>query len=324
MTAREAVCILNLDAISFARAPVSCINPAGETLTRWISYGLPQLEKFESIPDVVFFLHANRIEAKEGRHPGGMGFLAAVPSARWPEKFQHVHAVTNWQLVAGSVNSPPTPVIRLDTRSGVPEIFEFDPAEWTGMPGVNDVAVSPPLSLDGRIHRAAAIPLASFIRADGGDIAPGENVFTIGRYADRDSKNFIFPANRFGQVKALSPALRLQLGIGKRSIVLDMPIRSAFTGGPVIVYRSTVPGFVDENGAAAIGSHSVRLLGIHSGQFPEAPQDSGAAGPGGIASVTPAGRIKAVLDLPHLRRMRDEHEQKFLAAGAETQPAGAV
>src|SRR5215475_6661805 len=108
---------------------------------------MPKLGKYAPLLKAVFFLYETRDEALAGVDSGGTGFLVAIPSKRWPQEIYHIHGLTNCHVAVRGIDSPPTPVIRLNKLDGSADAIEFDVSEWIFEPGKYDVAVSPPLPL---------------------------------------------------------------------------------------------------------------------------------------------------------------------------------
>ena len=48
-------------------------------------------------------------------------------------------------------------VIRINLLDGGTDTFEFGPEDWVFRPGGHDLAISPPLPLDKRVHKVEAI-----------------------------------------------------------------------------------------------------------------------------------------------------------------------
>jgi hypothetical protein len=294
---------------------------------------MPKLGPYSAFLDVVFFLYENRQDAERGTSSGATGFLVAVPSKRWPDRWHHIHGVTNWHVaVSGTLNSPPTPFIRVNRHVGKPEIFEFDVSEWIFKPGGPDIAISPPLRLTPD-HKSMFLDLHSFAitpdQEKSDEIGPAEDVFMIGRFVDYDGIEANAPAVRFGHISIMDAKIRQPNGFSGRSIVIDMHSRTGFSGSPVFVYRTLGAHFLAPAQPGQFltgGGHYMRLLGIHWGQFPESwelkKKDPIAVRPhaslitdgayveglSGMTCVIPSAHIVDLINSPELVQMREDNE----------------
>jgi hypothetical protein len=252
--------------IPLARRPVWSTGTQGTRYQRWMPYGMPQLGQYSWISDTIFFLYPSVDEARAGTGFGGTGFFVAMPSEKWGADYWHVHGVTNWHVALDGA-----PVIRVNLRNGGTEEFDFGPEQWTFLPGWHDVAISPPLQLNPKIHKAEAIWYGSLLSQNGceaDNIGPAEDVFMVGRFIDYIGAETNEAAYRFGNVSIVNASIKQNTGFMGGSYVIDMHSRTGFSGSPIFVYRT--PGSVFHDGKdIALAWHYIRLLGIHWGQFPE-------------------------------------------------------
>jgi hypothetical protein len=293
---------------------------------------MPKLGKYSPILNCVFYLYETKADAEVGAKSGGTGFLVSVPSTH-RSGHVHVHGVTNWHV---AVKPPrPCPCIRINTHSGKPAIFEFSSQDWTFISGKYDVAVSPPLKIQGSGHKASYLDINSFFltpdqeRED--EVGPAEDVFMVGRFIDYDGIEANDPAFRFGHISIMSAQISQATGFRGRSIILDMHSRSGFSGSPVFVFRTLGSHFIEQAPPGSVltgGGHYMKLLGIHWGQFPElwelknnlsesAIRESSLVTDGayvnglsGMTCVIPAVSIAEVLSRPELSAMRDESDHR--------------
>jgi hypothetical protein len=229
---------------------------------------MPRLAQYTRILKAVFFLYPTEDAAKKGVEAGGTGFLIGVPSKRWPDRFLHIHGVTNWHVAVFGDHVPPSPIIRVNRTSGPPDIIEFDPSEWVFRGGQQDLAISPPLRLTPE-HDYTALEMASWRITEANEreleIGPADDVFIVGRFVDYDGVETNAPAVRFGHISIMDATIRQETGYLGRSIVLDMHSRSGFSGSPVFVFRTlgsefltaAKPGeFLTGGGHESVGSNS--------------------------------------------------------------------
>ena len=312
---------LDLKGIPFARKPVWCRGTKGTRYQRWVPYGMPQLGQYKWISDVVFFLYQSVEDAQAGRASGGTGFLVAVPSEKWGRDYFHVHGVTNWHVACDGGAS----VLRVNLRQGGTEVIEHGPEEWTFRSVWHDIAISPPLRFDPRIHKVEAVWVEDLLTKEdisGDDIGPAEDVFTVGRFIDYAGKETNEPSFRFGNISIVNAEVKQPTKYMGNSLVLDMHSRTGYSGSPVWIYRTPGTVFARESDIAMTW-HYIKLLGIQYGQFPElweikeqSSSKSTAAhaafltdgkyveGWSGMSCAVPAAAIVELLADPKLREMR--------------------
>lgn len=288
---------------------------------------MPKLGKYTPLLNSVFFLYGSKEDAESGTDTGGTGFLVAVPHSSLPGCF-YIHGVTNWHVAVAYM---PSPCIRMNTHLGTPIIFEFDASEWFFKPDSYDIAVSPPLKIDHRLHKVAPIDLNSFFLTPqeeiDHEINPAEDVFMIGRFVDYCGVEVNTPALRFGHISIMDAKIKQLTGYSGRSIVLDMNSRTGFSGSPVFVYRTLGSHFMEAAMPGQVltgGGHYMKLLGMHWGQFPERwelksthtesyvrqnsliTEGKYVLGLSGMTCVIPAANIVEVLNLPEVKESRTE------------------
>ena len=297
---------------------------------------MPRLGQYKDILKTVVFLYENEKDALAGVNVGGTGFLIAVGSKRFPNQIQHVHVVTNRHVAVSG--APSCPVVRINTKSGPPKTLDFDPSEWIFIPGGPDIAVSPPFEFLNDIYDAVPFDGKSWLMTSEEeakqDFGAADDIFMIGRFIDYDGEETNIPALRFGHISISDAKIEQSTGYRGRSIVVDMHSRTGFSGSPVIVYRTLGSLFIDPPPKPGMifmpGSHSISLLGILWGQFPEEWElkDYGAAGAlrnaelvrkgeyvrglSGMSCVCPSADIIKLLLLPEAEQMRHDFEDRHM------------
>jgi hypothetical protein len=262
--------------LNFNKLPVWWRSTKGIPYVRWIPTGMPKLGKYTDILKSVVFLYENTEHAKQGMRFGGTGFLISVPSEKYGIKFRHAHCVTNRHVSVYNPKGPPSPVIRINCRSGAPDSIELDPSEWISRPSWHDIAISPPLELTNE-HDALPLDIPTWWMTEeqeaAAEIGPADDVFMIGRFIDYDGIETNTPAVRFGHISIMDAKIKQEsTGYFGRSIIIDVHSRTGFSGSPVFIFRTTGSHFMEnvEPGRLIMGGgHFMGLLGIHWGQFPE-------------------------------------------------------
>jgi hypothetical protein len=289
------------------------------------------------VRNAAFYLYPSKADAERGRNFGGTGFLIAVPSKRHPKFGRgHVYAVTNWHVaVQGS------PIIRLNTKSGPPDIFELDVDQWF-FDGRHDIAVYP-INVNHEIHITTVLHSRMLVTREQiseSQIGPGDDVFMVGRFMDHDGGQVNQPALRFGNISMDPTPIKQENGVVADAYCIDLHSRSGYSGSPVFVYR-TPQSDLDPPAPKRTPTLGLQLqpdvatffllLGIHFAQFPEMWEVTSAGklrhesgspreplltdgkyikGLSGMTCVLPAWTIRQVLNMPILKRMRDENEDR--------------
>lgn len=245
-----------------------------------VIWRMPALGQYRSFLKSVFFLYDSVEDAETGKNSGGTGFIVAVASA--VSNRVYCYAVTNWHVACQG-----SPVIRLTRKDGKPKIFDLGPDQWTFEPGGPDIAyVSIPLDLaedDARpiLLRKDDPPLEEFTPYP---IDVGDDVFMIGRFIDYDGAETNTPALRFGNISIMNAEIQQETGYRGPTLVLDMHSRTGFSGSPVFAYRTPGSFFNKKGSGPGVNGddevylgHTMAIIGIHCGQFPEQWELKGAA-----------------------------------------------
>jgi hypothetical protein len=289
-----------------------------------------------NIRNAAFYLYPTTADAEQGHNFGGSGFLISVPSKKHAKYGRgHLYAVTNWHVaVQGS------PVIRLNTKAGAADIIDVDVDQWF-FDGRHDIAVLP-INVDPDLHVVTPIHSRMLLTEDEvkyAEIGPGEDVFMVGRFMDHDGGQRNQPALRFGHISIDPTPIMQENGVNADAYCIDLHSRSGYSGSPVFVYRTPQsdlapppPRFTSNLGLPLQPDLPTffKLLGIHFAQFPEMWEVTSAGkllrresegeplmtdgkyikGLSGMTCVLPAWTIRRVLNMPVLKQMREENEDK--------------
>ncbi|MBW8846870.1 MAG: hypothetical protein JF607_18045 [Burkholderiales bacterium] len=280
--------------------------------------------------DCTFFLYESEDDAKRGVKAGGTGFAIGLQSEAGLD-VTYFYGVSNWHVIRNC------PVVRVRTKNGRTDLFNFGPEDWHFDKNGDDLAVVL-LNPNFEIHSLAPIPTALIQRPEvlfdpaQCNIGLGDDVFLLGRFVDLDEGPTILPVARFGNLAAMPTPIQ-QEGPAKASratYCLDMHSRGGFSGSPVFVYKT--PGS-DITYNLQHGKPDDRtlllLLGVHSGQFPEEWKVKGKAGDeyvkglSGMTTAVPSWRILDLLASEVLYTQRAEADKRW-AATIERESNGAV
>jgi hypothetical protein len=322
-------------AVEWDKRLLPVIDYAGRESKRWITVGMPKLGQYNWLPNAVFYVYESADDARNGVKAGGTGFLVAIPSERWPNDFHHTYGVTNWHNACEAGAS----VIRVNRVTGPPDIIELDPSEWSFIPGPQGYDIAA-IELTDRLklneHKVEVLG-PSFLLTDDEikkhEIGPADDVFMVGRFVDYDGFEVNEPSLRFGHISIARASIKQRNGCVRPSHVIDMHSRAGFSGSPVFVFRTHGSIFAREDHPFIVGGHLMKLLGIHWGQFPEEWEikESGKSKPqreaslitqgayvkglSGMTCVCPASAILEVLNMPEIKKQREDKELLLAKAG---------
>ena len=336
----RSICLQDLD---FRQVPLTRLSTRGVPYQSWVRVGMPKIP--ENVIQSVFYLYASRDDALAGVNPGGTGFVVDTgvlfDGASNTYTLLHYYGVTNWHVACDGF-----PVIRLNTVDGGVDVLEFNPDQWEFLPGKYDVAAIPLSSLDGKIHAVQSISIGLFVQEHSpyavGDDAFMIGLFLdhAGITTNVPSARF----GNISMLPNWRATIKQSTGYDGVSYVLDMHSRTGFSGSPVFAYRTFGSNLEDSfglrfdhleiddwgNDVRRSGrlqvSTSFNFLGIHWGQFPEEweinskkplakseakrkallVEDAYIEGMSGMTCVIPAWEILEVLNMPKLKKRRDE------------------
>jgi hypothetical protein len=289
--------------------------------------------------DSVFYLYPSVEDAKAGRNFGGTGFFVFYPASDGDVESGNItgwnYAVTNWHVAVRDGMS----VIRINTTTGAPDIFDFGPEQWEFDPRF-DIAV---MRFDPQVghHKFSVIPTRIFCSEfsfGNQDIGPGDDIFMAGRFIDHDGGVTNQPAVRFGHISINPTSMRQSTGVNADCYCIDVHSRTGYSGSPVFVFRTAGNDLDDLNiegpsrgrDILISGTRYFGLLGIHFAQFPEMwelektktsalPSESLISnssveyikGMSGMTCVLPAWTIIEVLNMRILKKERGGREIKL-------------
>lgn len=311
--------------LGFEQREVLRYSSRGTPFTVMEAVGMPRLPP--KTLNAVGYLYHDVADAERGDDFGGTAFLVFISSGL-PNR-GYFYAVTNWHVAVRGGAS----VLRINTRSGEPDIFPFGPEDWHFDPRYDIAVVHVPLDIGRHVFSAIPVPEA-FVTKEHSErvkLSPGEDVFMVGRFIDHDGGPINRPAVRFGNISVMPSPLEQPNGLMADAYCIDLHSRSGYSGSPVWVYRT--PGYDLEEIAATelkdaklltAGTKYLALLGIHFAQFPEQweigkeppPKTESSVpliqtgqyvkGLSGMTCVLPAWYILEVLNMPKLKQERDE------------------
>ena len=220
--------------------------------------------------------------ALAGEKTGGTGFLVGIEIG----EYVCVYAVTNAHVIRDGFA-----VIRINTVAGATDIVDASGHTWFAHFD-EDVAVTE-IELTEQ-HLVRWLPESIFIEDNEltyHGIAPGNNIFMVGRFINLDGAQQNTPALRFGTI-AIAPREPILNALGNPcpAYVVEMHSISGYSGSPVFVHILPFEGrpMFGSYGykAAAFGP---KLLGIDSGHVRGTVENSG------MSAVVPVSALRELL-----------------------------
>lgn len=299
--------------LEFNEIPVKTFTSSGREYSRWIRVGMPKVP--DDSRETVFYLYKSKEDAESGNNTGGTGFYVGIPSQKHPNGI-YIYGISNWHAAIEGGYS----VIRVNSKDGGTETFDFDSTEWDFIPLGGDVAISPILPINEQ-HSLSYVHIESFATdkiVDDLEINVGDDIFMMGRFANHDGGNVNLPAARFGHISVMPTHIPQEKNNNRqgRSYIVDMHSRPGYSGSPVYVYRNPGTDLHAANSQAPFWNPPfLYLLGIHWGQFREPWEDDKGrivTGFSGMSCIVPAERILALVNKPNLisRREKIDAEQE--------------
>lgn len=293
----------------------------------------------------VFYLFRRNPKTGKVEGPCGSGVIVSRESNHAPG--DHFYAVTSQHAIQKGVT-----IIRVNgldandrphgSNAEPHHWIDRDPSEWQWISGGDDIAVLDitddleALGISPRetIFTTWAIPETDFVTREfirDVRLGPGDDGFMLGLFQPQFGGEKNRPAARFGNVSLLADRHSpIEQGhrIYRPSHVFDMHSRPGFSGSPVFVYRTPANALtgIKSNGSWTMDTNKnifLKLLGIHSGQFPELvtlekaemyaePQpilDGDKVDiPSSMTIVCPASEISRILDMPKLTERRNARD----------------
>jgi hypothetical protein len=209
--------------------------------TRFSPQGVPYSFVEHQVPRIpndalesVVYLYPSEAAAEDGEQIGGTGFLIGIPIPYVQPAPVHLRCVvTNAHIIdRGSM------VVRINTTDGAMTTVALDGAEWFRHPDGDDIAICP-IGLDNQRHKYKYIHPNMFLRKElisMFDIGPGDDVYIVGRFINREGRQKNIPSVRFGNI-AQMPGEPLILEEGKEQECFLIEGRSipGFSGAPVFI-----------------------------------------------------------------------------------------
>lgn len=306
-------------------------DTSGKWVTRYSARGHPYdvwEPDMPRIPDgalsQIVYLYPSVVDAEAGARTGGSGFLITLPSAVIPGS-GILFAVTNAHVIeAGNT------VVRLNTKDGKFDTFDFTELNWIPHPDRDDIAICCMPKLDPNLHSYTEIGPGTLLKRHEiatYNIGPGDDAFVVGRFANAQGKLRNIPSVRFGNIAQMPiEPIEQPRVFGKfqqESFLVEARSISGYSGSPVFLILHASQSRQQEG----LGLHTdvFRLLGIQWGYIQDSEPVRDSAGRPvdtglkvtlntGMMGVVPAWKLSDLLRRDDIvaakRRAEDEYISK--------------
>ncbi len=273
------------------------------------------------IPDEMLncslYLYPSSEDARNGKHVGGSGFIAAVQS-RTVSTIFHLYAITNRHVIEEGMS-----VVRLNTIEGGVDILDLKPGDWETH-NRHDLAAAH-LDLSPIKHRVFFLQTGGFLTKESiarYGIGPGDDTALVGRFAYADGRLTNQPSVRFGKIAMnLGDPIRQASGHLQESFLVETHSIGGYSGSPVFVYFHPLAYRSMPRPADSPAGVTISLLGVDWGHLPtkwvpvtNRSGDKHLEGWGiqqntGMMGVVPAWHILDLLEAETFMKQRDVEEE---------------
>jgi Trypsin-like peptidase domain len=186
--------------------------------------------------DAVVYLYPAEDDARRGARTGATGFIVSVPleDSRLPRGHSHHYVVTNAHAVEGQDSI----AVRINMRAGGFDVMTIPGADWITHPDRDDVAAAAlPMN---PAHQYAAVDRSMILTQellDHWGFGPGDEVFFVGRYRDREGKDHNVRTVRSGILSAFpaEPINQPDRDHGQETVLVEARSLSGYSGSPVFI-----------------------------------------------------------------------------------------
>jgi hypothetical protein len=215
----------------------------GRMVTRYSTRGHPYSAWEPSMPRIpdgalsqIVYLYPSVWDAENGSRTGGSGFLVMLPSIVLAGRGL-LFAVTNAHVIEGG-----STVVRLNTKDGKFDTFDFNDRDWLLHPEKDDIAICCMPTLDPDLHTFSEISPGTLLKRheiDQFNIGPGDDAFVVGRFINAQGKLRNIPSVRFGNIAQMPiEPIEQDRVFGKfqqESFLVEARSISGYSGSPVFL-----------------------------------------------------------------------------------------
>jgi hypothetical protein len=321
-------------------------SESGKWVTRYSTRGHPYTAWEPAMPRIpdgalsqIVYLYPSVVDAENGSRTGGSGFLITLPSIVLAGRGL-LFAVTNAHVIeAGST------VVRLNTKDGKFDTFDFTDQDWILHPDKDDIAICCMPTLDPNLHTFAEISPGTILKRHEiatYNIGPGDDAFVVGRFVNAQGKLRNIPSVRFGNIAQMPiEPIEQDRVFGKfqqESFLVEARSISGYSGSPVFLVLHSAQS--RQQDGLRLHTDVFRLLGIQWGYIQDYEPVRDANGEPvnaglkvklntGMMGVVPAWKLADLLRRDEIvaakRQAEDEHIRKHglpTTSLADSPPSG--
>lgn len=205
---------------------------------------MPSLD--DEILDCVVYLYPSIEDAENGIDAGGTGFLLSIyPEAEDLEEWEHLYAVSNAHVAGDGPEQGHSPVMRLTTLSGEPDVLPLGFEHWLPHPTGADLAVHYFGLVKNDIFLFRSINSEMLLTKEkmrSLNVGPGDDVFMVGRFFLQEGKQRNTPSVRFGNISMMPwEPVQHPSGIDQESFLVELRTISGYSGSPVFLHHPYTP-----------------------------------------------------------------------------------
>jgi hypothetical protein len=270
----------------------------------------------------IIYLYPSVVDAAQGERRGGSGFLVTLPSMIIPRSGV-LFAVTNAHVIENGHT-----VIRLNTKDGRFDTFDFSEQDWILHHDRDDLAICGMPLLDPNRHQTAEIAPDTFLKRheiEAFNIGPGDDVFVVGRFINAQGKLRNIPSVRFGNIAQMPiEPIEQDRGFGKfqqESFLVEARSISGYSGSPVFLVLHAAQSRQQKD--LRLHTDVFRLLGIQWGYIKDRepvrdssdrPVDTGlnVTLNTGMMGVVPAWKLDDLLRREDIVAAKRRLEEKYV------------
>jgi len=216
---------------------------SGRWVTRYSARGHPYNAWEPSMPRIpdgalsqIVYLYPSVKDAESGSSVGGSGFLVTIPTTIIPGT-GFLFAVTNAHVIENG-----NTVVRLNTKDGKFDTFDFTENDWILHHDKDDVAICNMPTLNPDLHTFTEIDADTLLKRHeitAYNVGPGDDAFVVGRFVNSQGKLRNIPAVRFGNIAQMPiEPIEQKRVFGKfqqESFLVEARSISGYSGSPVFL-----------------------------------------------------------------------------------------
>jgi hypothetical protein len=270
----------------------------------------------------IVYLYPSVPDAENGTRLGGSGFFVMLPSVVIPGSGM-LFAVTNAHIIEQG-----NTVIRLNTKDGRTDTFDFTEEHWILHDKRDDVAICPMPTLKTNLHIYKELGPGMLLKRQEitqFNIGPGDDTFIVGRFINAQGKLTNIPSARFGNIAQMPREPIEQTRVFgtflQESFLVEARSISGYSGSPVFLILHSLASRQQQG--LRLHTDVFRLLGIQWGYIRDwelvcdkigRPVDTGlqVRTNTGMMGVVPAWKLAELLRRPDILAHKKKAEEEYI------------